>query len=89
MMKANTIYLDRFVENFINDEELLEYLDGDRAVECLCPRCGVHHLMFLFWTGRGMPRKFCPLCKGNTERIAPEQTVAIPGSYRIQMEQAA
>jgi hypothetical protein len=32
-------------------------------VECICPKCGNRHLMNFPWTGRGMPRKFCPRCK--------------------------
>ena len=31
---------------------------------CICPKCGVKHNMDLFWAGRGLPRKFCPSCKG-------------------------
>ena len=88
-MKTNTIYLDRFVENFVHDEEFLEYLDGDRAIECICPKCGARHMMFLFWTGRGKPRKFCQLCKGTSEKISLDHTAVIPGSYRVHMEQAA
>jgi len=33
---------------------------------CICPKCGVKHKMDLFWAGRGLPRKFCPSCKGRT-----------------------
>jgi hypothetical protein len=31
---------------------------------CICPKCSVRHKMDLFWAGRGLPRKFCPSCRG-------------------------
>lgn len=36
-------------------------------VECICPKCGIKHVMNLHWIGRGTPRKFCPLCKGSKD----------------------
>ena len=35
----------------------------EKSTECLCPKCGGRHRVKLLWTGRGMPRKFCPVCK--------------------------
>ena len=35
----------------------------EKSTECICPKCGTHHRVKLLWTGRGMPRKFCPVCK--------------------------
>jgi hypothetical protein len=32
-------------------------------VECICPKCGDRHAMNFPWTGRGIPRKYCPQCK--------------------------
>ena len=26
---------------------------------CICPRCGQTHKLKLFWTGNGVPKKFC------------------------------
>ena len=34
-------------------------------VECICPKCGQKHVMNFHWIGRGIPRKYCPLCKGS------------------------
>lgn len=31
--------------------------------ECICPSCGKMHAMNIHWTGRGVPRKFCPQCR--------------------------
>lgn len=39
------------------------YYDGKKKVECLCPKCGQKHKMTFHWIGRGMPRKYCALCK--------------------------
>jgi hypothetical protein len=33
------------------------------VVECICPKCGVRHIMNFPWTGKGTPRKFCARCK--------------------------
>jgi rubredoxin len=43
--------------------------------ECICPSCGKTHAMKLYWTGRGVPRKFCPQCR---DREAPHDDVAYP-----------
>lgn len=32
-------------------------------VRSICPKCNVHHDVFMLWTGRGMPRKFCAQCR--------------------------
>jgi len=34
-----------------------------RMIKAQCPRCGVLHLTRIFWTGKGLPRLFCPACK--------------------------
>jgi hypothetical protein len=41
---------------------------SEKSTECICPKCGTRHRIKLLWTGRGVPRKFCPVCKhyGNT-----------------------
>ena len=38
-------------------------LPNEDAIECICPRCQIRHRMYLHWTGRGTPRKFCQCCK--------------------------
>ena len=35
----------------------------EKSTECVCPKCGAKHRLKLAWTGRGKPRKFCPICK--------------------------
>ena len=35
----------------------------ERKTRCFCPKCEKYHDMALFWTGRGVPRKFCHHCK--------------------------
>jgi len=47
-------------------EESCELPDPDfekTITECICPRCGVRHKMNLWWTGWGVPRKFCNACR--------------------------
>lgn len=41
----------------------------EKWTECLCPKCGTRHRVKFLWTGRGMPRKFCPICKHHTSSI--------------------
>jgi transposase-like protein len=38
-------------------------------IECICPKCGARHRVKLLWTGRGVPRKFCPICKHYSNSI--------------------
>ena len=33
-------------------------------VECICPKCDRKHKISFHWIGRGIPRKYCPACKG-------------------------
>lgn len=33
-----------------------------KATLCKCPKCGKKHLRKMFWTGNGMPWKFCVAC---------------------------
>jgi hypothetical protein len=50
----------------MTEKELCERSDPDKtAVECICPKCGVRHILNFHWIGRGIPRKFCPLCKNS------------------------
>ena len=36
---------------------------SEKSTECMCPKCGARHRVKLLWTGRGIPRKFCPICR--------------------------
>jgi hypothetical protein len=36
---------------------------GKSKIECICPGCGKIHIMKVYWTGRGVPRKFCQSCR--------------------------
>jgi hypothetical protein len=42
------------------------YFDNKKKVECICPKCGQKHKMTLHWIGRGIPRKYCALCKAGS-----------------------
>ena len=37
--------------------------NGKGFVRCRCPRCSSHHRVYMLWTGRGVPRKYCVNCK--------------------------
>jgi transposase-like protein len=57
---------------FSSSEELDEIEFDDKSynskmkVECICPKCGQRHVMAFHWIGRGIPRKYCPSCKGGS-----------------------
>jgi len=38
------------------------YPSAEKSTPCVCPRCGIKHKMLMYWTGRGTPRKHCPVC---------------------------
>jgi hypothetical protein len=46
-----------------DDFDVTDYNDKTK-VECICPKCGQKHQMYFHWIGRGVPRKYCPACKG-------------------------
>lgn len=33
-----------------------------KKTECLCPLCRRTHLLKIWWTGKGIPRKYCYDC---------------------------
>ena len=37
-----------------------------RKTTCRCPKCDKLHKQKLHWTGRGMPRCYCPVCQNVT-----------------------
>ncbi|MDX1707593.1 MAG: hypothetical protein R3274_03260 [Desulfobacterales bacterium] len=46
------------------ETDIIEHKDPEKkAVECICPKCGERHVLNFHWIGRGMPRKYCSLCK--------------------------
>jgi hypothetical protein len=42
---------------------------SEKSTACICPKCGTRHRVKLLWTGRGIPRKFCPVCKHYSNSI--------------------
>jgi hypothetical protein len=56
---------------------------GKKFVRCKCPKCGIHHHVYMLWTGRGVPRKYCgnckPLVSGYDAAVLYEAAVYAPG----------
>lgn len=44
-------------------QKALETRTSSKYEECICPLCGKVHQVFMFWTGRGKPRKYCSRCE--------------------------
>ena len=57
-----------------NAEKRIECIQSiclkEKKTECVCPKCGARHRIKLLWTGRGMPRKYCPICKHYANSIS-------------------
>ena len=55
-------------------------------VRCLCPKCNILHNVYMLWTGRGVPRKYCANCKplisGYDEAVIYEVVVSTPAHSR-------
>ena len=34
-----------------------------KPVRCFCPKCGITHILNIFWTGTTTPRKYCHKCR--------------------------
>jgi hypothetical protein len=39
------------------------FRNGKGFVQCICPKCSEHHNVYMLWTGRGVPRKYCANCR--------------------------
>ena len=53
-------------------------------VQCVCPRCGITHLLNFFWSGKGTPKKFCHRCREAVSGI-DDQCIyeAAPNVFRV------
>ena len=50
---------------------------SEKSTECICPKCGAQHRVRLLWTGRGKPRKFCPICKHYANTLSDTDPFAV------------
>ncbi|GAB6905939.1 hypothetical protein DESC_810150 [Desulfosarcina cetonica] len=59
---------------------------GKTFVRCICPKCTAHHNVYMLWTGRGIPRKYCVNCKpliaGYDEAALYEASISAPGHIK-------
>jgi hypothetical protein len=62
------------------------FKNGKCFVSCLCPKCGSYHRVYMLWSGRGMPRKYCANCKpvvsGYDEGVISEASISTAGHSR-------
>ncbi|BBO86116.1 hypothetical protein [Desulfosarcina ovata] len=65
------------------NNERQQFKTGKAFVSCVCPKCASHHNVFMMWTGRGTPRKYCPNCRplvaGYDDAAIYEACIAAPG----------
>jgi len=67
-----------------NDQR--QHKNGKGFVRCLCPKCNIQHDVYMLWTGRGTPRKYCvnckPLVSGYDDAAIYEVAISTPGHSR-------
>jgi transposase-like protein len=78
-MEANVFRLEQIRQSLFANETYLEYVDGEYPVDCKCPMCGKTHRVVMFWTGRGVPRKYCSHCKGGAQTEFGTNTLSMVG----------
>lgn len=79
-MEADANNLDQIRQSFFSNHAYLEFLDGEYPVDCKCPMCGKTHRITMFWTGRGVPRKYCSRCKGGGDVVYRTSTPSAVGT---------
>lgn len=66
-----------------DENDLPNRRNGKGFVRCICPKCSVHHSVYMLWTGRGIPRKYCSNCKpliaGYDDAVLCEASIHTPG----------
>jgi hypothetical protein len=59
---------------------------GKRFIRCICPKCRIVHQVYMLWTGRGVPRKYCagcrPLVSGYDDAALYEAAVFVSGRVK-------
>jgi hypothetical protein len=59
------------------------FRNGKCFVRCICPKCADRHNVYMLWTGRGVPRKYCSSCKpmisGYDDAALYEASISAPG----------
>lgn len=65
------------------DVDIKLFKTGKQFVRCICPKCDGFHNVYMLWTGRGIPRKYClnckPLVAGYDEAAVYEASISAPG----------
>ncbi len=64
-------------------KENRSFTNGKQFVQCICPKCTDVHSVYMLWTGRGVPRKYCSNCKplisGYDDATIYEVAIYAPG----------
>ena len=71
-------------ENDIDLDFEIDIFETKTSTQCVCPKCGRHHKLKIYWTGTGTPRMYCHRCR---EIVGGISSSAIyesqPDSYRV------
>lgn len=41
----------------------MNYKIRKQFINCKCPKCSIFHDVYMLWSGRGTPRKYCTSCR--------------------------
>jgi hypothetical protein len=69
-----------------NKDHGIAFRNGKCFIQCICPKCAARHKVYMLWTGRGIPRKYCGNCKpmvaGYDDAALYEASINAPGQSR-------
>lgn len=70
------------VDEFHESAECLMHFEK-RSVKCICPKCGITHVLKFLWTGNGTPRKYCHRCREVVSSINDQCIYeSVPDAFR-------
>lgn len=61
------------------------FIERDKKpVRCRCPKCGITHILRIFWTGTATPRKYCHKCREIISSVNEQYIYEMaPDAFRI------
>ena len=81
----NTEYITAIeADESINHPDDVFIKAAKQPVRCLCPKCGIRHILKIFWTGSTTPRKYCHKCREAISGVNDQNIYeAVPDLFRI------
>lgn len=64
------------LEPVSDENDLYNLKKSTKVIPCICPRCNIKHKRRLFWTGIGIPKRYCNSCEDIVANIAANMNVS-------------